>query len=252
MSRKFFFTSVMMLLLLGTHARTEVVAISTKNGVGHGFLFSVGSKCYIFLPDHVLGRSSSFSFQAPTASSHEGKAKLIQSKPRSMDLAIAEVTSKTFDGCGTSWNVIVSWEQPKQPIGFEINLRQVPNPGQQSEIPMRVNRTLTDEFDARVTEKTNSNAVMEGTSGSIAFHDGQAIGMAISATDQWQATFLSLTAITQAVGSVLDLPIEPVKAGDNEPFGPSPKSNSDAAQHVDHYEDVILKPILIPVPEENE
>ena len=207
--RKLFLLFSAIYALLGTQAVGEVVSVTVKERNGHGFLFSGRGQCFIFLPNHVLGRSSRFSFQSSSAPASVGKAELIQGNIHSMDLAIAQVSDKTFDGCGTDWQTIISWKQPDKMIGRDISLRQVPNPGQLKEIPMRVNLQTSGEFDARVSEQIGINAVQQGTSGSIAFYDEQAIGMAITATTQWDARFLSLPIIVRAVASTLNWPQEP-------------------------------------------
>jgi hypothetical protein len=214
--RKLFLMFSAVNALLGTQAVGEVVSVTVKERNGHGFLFSGHGQCFIFLPNHVLGRSSRFNFQSSSAPASVGKAELMQAEVHSMDLAIAEVSDKTFDGCGTDWQTIISWKQPETIIGREIRLRQVPNAGQLKEIPMRVNFQTSGEFDARVSEQIAINAVQQGTSGSIAFYDDQAIGMAITATTQWDAGFLSLPVIIRAVASTLNWSLDPEPAFESD------------------------------------
>lgn len=173
--------------------------VSVNNGEGNGFLFSYRGNCYLFLPQHVHGRSLNVTI-ATAAPPAIGDAVVFQRFMPGADLSIAYVKPGMEQRCRDSWSDLPDRaDEVLDQSGSATLIRVFPS-GLVERAPMEITFRSYDHVEARPVE----GEVYQGVSGSILEAGGVVVGMAVRSKSVDHAEFLRVDEIKSRIFRLLD------------------------------------------------
>ncbi len=174
--------------------------VSVNRGEGQGLVVTHRGNCYLFLPDHVRGRSSRLSLSAgvpPVA----GEATVFQSFAPGTDLAVAFVQGDLQGRCNDSYFSLDRSVDAILDGTTKASIVRVQASGQITRTAVSIVEILYDTVRVRVDD--GEDPLYQGTSGSFLFADDVPIGMMIEAPDPMNGIALRTDAIVDRTRRLL-------------------------------------------------
>ena len=205
-------TVMLAFVLLAFSAHAEPLAIN--GSAGQGFAFHHNGNCFVILPQHVHGDTTTLNLSAGSPA-QAGAADVIMSF-LGMDLSIAFMTGGLGDRCDIDYEDFPSNVDDVISLGGEVTLVTVSASGRIDRIRARVSSIG---YEALTVALEPGFDVHQGRSGSIILAGSTPIGMLIEAPSTGEGYALRIDAIVERIDRLLGRQVEPPGDGRPNPSG---------------------------------